>query len=57
MILPLRVFGSVSVKRMSSGLASAPISFATHLRNSSFSSVGGLSSLLERDESRNRLSL
>jgi len=26
MILPLRIFGSVSVKRMSSGLARAPIS-------------------------------
>jgi hypothetical protein len=29
MILPERVFGSASVKRMSSGFASAPISFAT----------------------------
>ena len=29
MILPLRVLGSASVKRMSSGLARAPISFAT----------------------------
>jgi hypothetical protein len=41
MILPLRVLGSASVKRMSSGLASDPISFATHARSSSFSSSLG----------------
>ena len=54
MILPLRVFGSVSVKRMSSGLARAPISFATHLRSSSFN-VRGFSSLLQSHEGRDRL--
>ena len=37
MILPLRVFGSESVKRMSSGFAKAPISFATCSRSSAFS--------------------
>src|SRR5215472_12135777 len=36
-IFPLRVFGSASLKRISSGLASAPISLATHCRSSSFS--------------------
>ena len=36
MILPDRVFGSWSVNRISSGRASAPISFATHARSSSF---------------------
>jgi methyl-accepting chemotaxis protein len=41
MIFPLRVLGSMSVKRMSSGLAMAPISFATHIRKSSFSSGVG----------------
>ena len=46
MIFPLRVLGSVSVKRISSGLAMAPISFATHFRSSSFSSWRGLPSLL-----------
>ena len=34
MILPLRVFGRLSPKRMSFGLAIGPISFATQLRNS-----------------------
>ena len=39
---PLRVLGSMSVKRISSGLlAIAPISLATHFRNSSFSSGVG----------------
>ena len=42
MILPLRVLGRESVKRMSSGRASAPISFVTHLRSSSFNSGVGL---------------
>ena len=41
MILPLRVFGSMSVKRMSSGRASAPISLLTQRRNSSFNSGVG----------------
>ena len=54
MILPLRVLGSESVKRISSGLASAPISFATHVLSSSFSaSLGSLP--FQRDEGRNRL--
>src|SRR5207237_1264176 len=35
MILPLRVLGSASVKRICSGLAKLPISLATHRRNSS----------------------
>jgi hypothetical protein len=35
MILPLRVFGSASVKRICSGLAKLPISCATHWRSSS----------------------
>jgi hypothetical protein len=39
MILPLRVFGSASVKRICSGLAKLPISCATHLRSSSPSSA------------------
>src|SRR5438552_4497424 len=37
MILPLRVFGSASAKRTSSGFAIAPICVPTCLRNSSFS--------------------
>src|ERR1700680_3209882 len=41
MILPLRVLGSMSVKRMSSGLAIAPISLATHFLSSSLSSGVG----------------
>src|SRR5574337_1283789 len=41
MIFPLRVLGSVSVKRMSSGLAKAPISLATHFFSSSLSSLVG----------------
>src|SRR6185503_8234718 len=41
MILPLLVFGSASLKRRSSGFASAPISFATQRRNSSFNSSDG----------------
>jgi hypothetical protein len=36
MILPDRVLGSASVKRISSGRASEPISFETHFRSSSF---------------------
>ena len=38
MILPLRVLGRASVKRICSGLAKLPISCATHLRSSSPSS-------------------
>jgi CubicO group peptidase (beta-lactamase class C family) len=39
MILPERVLGRLSAKRISSGLASAPTSSATHRRNSSASAV------------------
>ena len=42
MILPLRVLGSESVKRMSSGLAIGPISLATHWRNWFFNSSLGV---------------
>src|SRR5580693_6890232 len=38
-ILPLRVFGKLSVKRICSGLAKLPISCPTHLRSSSASFV------------------
>jgi hypothetical protein len=55
MILPLRVLGSMSVKSISSGLASPPISFATHWRSSSLSWGTGSSSMLERDERGNGL--
>ena len=55
MIFPLRVLGSASVKRMSSGLARAPISLATHLRSSSFSSGVRLAALLQGDERGDRL--
>ena len=55
MIFPLRVLGRASVKRMSSGLARAPISFATHLRKFFFQFVGGLSALLQGDERGDRL--
>src|SRR5262249_28053935 len=41
-ILPDLVLGSVSENRMSSGRASAPISFATHWRNSSLSAGLGV---------------
>ena len=57
MIFPLRVFGSMSVKRMSSGLAMAPISFATHFRNSSFNSGVGFLPCSEGYESRDGLAL
>ena len=50
MILPLRVLGSASVKRISSGRASEPISLATHLRSSSLSASRGLVAGFERDE-------
>ena len=40
-ILPLRVLGSASLNRISSGLASEPISLATQARNSSFNSAEG----------------
>ncbi len=55
MIFPLRVFGSMSVKRMSSGFASAPISFATQRRSSSFSASVGWLALFEGDEGGDRL--
>jgi len=38
MILPLRVFGSASLKPDVVGLASEPISLPTHCRSSSLSS-------------------
>ena len=41
MIFPERVFGSMSVNRISSGRASAPISFVTWARNSAFNSADG----------------
>ena len=56
MILPLRVFGSPSVNRISSGRAKAPISFATHCRNSCPSCVCSQSPLLQRYERADRLS-
>ena len=57
MILPLRVLGRESVKRMSSGRARAPISLTTWARSSWRSaSLGGLARL-ERDEGGDRLAL
>ena len=57
MILPLRVFGSASVKRISSGRANAPISCATHCRSSlaEFRRDRRLA-LLQRHEAAHRLS-
>ena len=57
MILPLRVLGRASVKRISSGRAREPISLETHLRSSSFSSSTGLVAALERDEGGDGLAL
>ena len=55
MILPLRVFGSESVKRMSSGLASEPISFPDPRAQFVLELVGGFGALLQRDEGRDSL--
>jgi len=49
MILPLLVLGRASVNRMSSGRAREPISFDTHLRNSSLR-ASWLVAAFERDE-------
>ena len=49
MILPLRVLGSVAVKRMSSGTASAPISLRTCCLSSSRRRLAGCAGL-ENDE-------
>jgi len=57
MIFPLRVFGSVSVNRMSSGLASEPIAFATHFFSSSFQSDRWLDTVFQTHERGNRLPL
>ena len=57
MILPLRVFGSASVKRISSGRASAPISFATCAFSSFFSSSVGVDALLQRHEAADAFAL
>ena len=55
MILPLRVLGSASVKRICSGLAKLPISCATHWRSSSPSSCVVPVALLQRDEAAHGL--
>ena len=57
MILPLRVFGSASVKRMPSGRANLPISFSTCAISLAF--VASLASKpgLQRDEHDQRLAL
>ena len=59
MILPERVFGRASAKRMSSGLAMAPICSPTHSR-SSFASAGGIAvgpRAAADDEGEHRLAL
>ena len=58
MILPLRVFGRLSPKRMSLGLAIGPISLATQLRSSLgdlLRLVAGRARALEHDEGADRL--
>ena len=50
MILPERVFGSASVKRISSGRASAPISLATCALQLLLQLVGRRVALLQRHE-------
>jgi hypothetical protein len=55
MIFPLRVFGSDSVKRISAGRASLPISRATCSLSSSRRLVVGLDALQHRDEGADRL--
>ena len=51
MILPERVFGRASVKRMSAGLAMAPISLATCDRRVPVRGLSGLGSSRGSDES------
>ena len=55
MILPLRVLGSASVKRISSGRAKLPISCATHWRSSLPSCVVIPVALLQRHEAAHGL--
>ena len=57
MIFPLRVFGSESVKRMSSGLASEPICWPTWPRSSSFRLGVGLTPLFQSHEGNHALAL
>ena len=57
MILPDRVFGNASVKRISSGRASAPISFVTCARSSWFNASDAVMRAFERHESHHRRSL
>ena len=57
MILPLRVLGSASVKRIASGLANLPISLATCSASSALRLARRRLSLLERDEHHQRLAL
>ncbi len=51
MILPLRVLGSVAVKRMSSGTASEPISLRTCCFSSSRSDFAGLATFQNYEDS------
>ena len=55
MILPERVFGSASAKRISSGRAIAPISFATCSRSSFSSASSAATPGFERHERDERL--
>ena len=57
MILPERVFGSESVKRISSGRASAPISLATWACSSFFSSSLAAIARFQRDEAADAFAL
>ena len=57
MILPERVLGRESVKRISSGRASAPISLATCSRSSFFSSSRRRIAAAQRDEAADALAL
>ena len=57
MILPERVLGSASVKRISSGRASAPISLTTCSPSAFFSSALRRHAALERHEGDDRLPL
>ena len=57
MIFPLRVFGSASAKRTSSGLAIAPMCLPTWPRSSSFRLGVGVDAALERDEDDHALAL
>ncbi len=57
MIFPERVFGSASVKRISSGRASAPISLTTWSDSAFFSSGDAVDAVLQRHEAEDRLPL